>query len=130
MDFDLRKPLWFLFIFFASITLIQKYYTWDDALAYAKKKPGSSAQAIEYYVGMAGYMRSNNAVATKAFEQLLADYPTSYYAPKAFLRLGGIYEEKFQWDMAKKNYELYLELFPDGKERRLIETKYDQVKFR
>src|SRR5690349_8256325 len=116
MEFDFKKFFVFVFILCGAIVYIKSHYTPQDVLDYAKRNPNPKVSpALDYYVGMGYFSRSEFEPAKKAFTQLLTDYPTSQYSDNGFLRLGESYEALHDWAGAKESYEKYLELFPDGK---------------
>ena len=131
MEFDFKKPLIILAICIGLTAYVRRHYSWLDVLAYTKNNPSPTySPMVDYYVGTAYFMKSDYAGAVKAYDQLLADYATGYYGPRAFLRLGSAYEEMNNFQGAREAYEKYFELFPEGKDKNLVQSKYDMIKFK
>lgn len=124
---------WFivLAILVGGAYYLRTHYYLIDLLDYVRSNPDSIAALpmTDYYVGMSYYMREKYEPASRAFQQLLEDYPTSQYAEPALFRLGGSYEEMRNWKGAREAYEKYMEQFPAGKESALVHGKYDHIKF-
>lgn len=125
----MRKFLIVLAILIAAGYYARRQYTAQDVLAYSKSHPDDRySPALDYYIGMGYFLKSRYEPAAQAFSQLLTDYPTCQYAEKGFLRLGESYEELRQWTEAKETYQKYLDLYPDGKNKSLIQNKIDVFK--
>lgn len=131
MELDLRKPLIALVLVIGLIAFIRSRYTFDDVLEYSKAHPHPTYSPMaEYYVGMAYYMRSDYPNCVKAFDQLLACTTCHPYGPKGLLRLGTCHEEQNHWAEARAAYERYFEFYPEGREKGMIQSKYDFIKFK
>jgi TolA-binding protein len=131
MEFNFKKWLWVLALFIGLGIYIRTHYTFEDLLTYSKNNPHPTlSPKIDYYVGMSSYLRSKYPLSKQAFEQLLTDYPTCQYAPKALFRLGNIYAEQRQWDKARELYRNYLEQYPEGPHAGIVRSKYEVIKFR
>lgn len=131
MEFDFKKPLYIFAAFLGLFIYVRSHYSGLDLLAYTHKNPNPTlSPMIDYYVGMSYYTNSQFDPAAKAFTQLLTDYPTHYYNRWGLIRLGASHEELRNWQGAREAYEKYLEMYPDGKERNLVQNKYDQVRFK
>src|SRR5687768_11733409 len=123
---DLKKFLWIGLALLGLAYYVNAHYTLNDVLTYAKKNPDPKiAPALDYYVGMTYFARSDYGPATKAFEQLLQDYPTSQYVAKTLYRAGLSYEELRRWDRAKSVYEQYMEQFPNGAHVDMVKRHYE-----
>lgn len=130
-EISFKKPLFALALLIAAAVYVHKTYTLDDALAYAKERPEQPvSEKIEYYVGMIHYVKDRFPEAAGAFDQLLTAHPTSYYAPKALLRLGSSYQAMGRWEKAREAYEVYLERYPKGADADIVKRKYEYVKFK
>ncbi len=132
MEFDgLKKLLWFLAILIGLGLYVRSHYDFQDALRFSRRHPHPKlSPAVDYYSGMAYYLREDYPRAVDAFTQLLTDYPTSYYAPRGLLRLGSSHMEMRQYQQAREAFEKYMEEFPNGKDRALVDSKYEFIKFR
>lgn len=106
------------------------HYHLHDALAYAKAHPESrKAPAIDYYVGLVYYQRSEYQQAQEAFTQLLTDYPTAQYLPKALLRLEDSAENDKDWDTAKMAASTYVQNYPDQPDFQLMKSRLDMLNY-
>lgn len=131
MDFDFKKPIIIFLSALFLFTYIRSHYSGLDVLEYSRKNPNPTISPIvDYYVGMNYYSGGKWEPAVQAFTQLLTDYPTHYYNRWALIRLGSSQEELRNWAGAREAYEKYLELYPEAKERNLVENKYNQVRFK
>ncbi|MFA6092168.1 MAG: tetratricopeptide repeat protein [Elusimicrobiota bacterium] len=127
----MKKILFFLFISIAAISYVKNHYSFGDILRYSKTHPNrSTSPAVDYYVGMTAYLKSDYDLAVPAFEQLLADYPTCQYAPNALVRLAGIHSEKYHWEPARAALQRYMDDFPQGSEIESVRRKYEFIKFK
>ena len=106
----------------------------DESVAYFKrswfKEAGKEKRNMDYYVGMAYYARKRQPEAAAAFRQLLTDYPTSQYAPRALARMGRAYQEMDQWARAREAYDIYIKYFPDGEKRRIIDKRLERIRLK
>lgn len=131
MELNLRKPLIFLCLLIGAGYYLRTHCTLNDVLAYAKRHPDPSwAPPVDYYIGMVHYAKDRYQPASEAFQQLLTDYPTSYYAPHGLFRLGQSYESMGNWQGAREAYEKYMERYPQGGKIQLVRSKYELIKFR
>lgn len=131
MEIDFKKLLWTLAIVGALGWYVRTHYTFNDALAYATRNPDRDlSPKIEYYVGMAYYMRTDLQGATSAFNLLLTDYPTCQYAPKSLLRLGTIQMEEKKWEEARVSLQRYMDEFPSGPDIEIVRNKFEVIKFK
>lgn len=131
MELDFRKPLIALLVLIGILYYVRTRYTLQDALALSRERPSPTVSPmVDYYAGMAYYMRDRYEPAVRAFTQLLTDYPTCQYAPRGLLRLGDSYERLSNWDGAREAYEKYMERFPEGRNIQLVRGKYEYIKFK
>lgn len=131
MEIDLKKIVIWLVVIIGVGAYINSRYTLEDAVSYAKTHPDPSmSPRIEAYVGGLQYMRSEYPKALNAYEQMLTDYPTCQYAPKALLRVGTIYQERNDFAKAREAYEKYIEQFPEGANIDTVKKKYEFIKFK
>ena len=131
MDFSLKKPFIILVVLIGAFFYIRSHYTIRDALRYAKKHPNSDlSEKVEYYAGAYYFFKSEYPKAINAYKQLLTDYPTGQYAPKALLRSGDAHQKAFQWEQAREKYLKYMSEFPDGKDISVVQKKYEYIKFK
>ena len=131
MEIDFKKWFFILAVVVGLGFYVKSHYTFKDVLAYSKSHPDPAmSPKLDYYVGEAHYLRSEYPESAEAFEQLLSGYPTCQYAPKALVRLGTIYTDQRQWEKARAHLERYLEEYPNGPDNKIMQTKYDAVKFK
>ncbi len=117
-------------IVFGSVYYVRNQYDYEDLLVVASKEEGTlRAQKIEYYVGMIYYQRGDYPRAIKAFNQLLLNSPTGYYAPKALARAGLAYKEHNQYDEAREMYHKFLTYFPDHSLKNTVMKRWTHIKF-
>lgn len=103
----------------------------DDPLAYASKyKSQSWSAAADYYIGVAYYQRSDYPKAQAAFTQLLADHATSYYVEKGLMYLADVAEENRDYGAAKEALAVYLDQYPEGKEKDRASKKLDLLRYK
>ena len=108
-----------------------KHFKFDDALAHLRKNPQSRfAQSVPYYAGLAYYQRGENAKSQQVFTQLLTDFPTGQYAPKALLRLSEVAEANLDWPTAKDSLARYLEEYPAHPDRQIAEKRFELIRNR
>lgn len=130
-DFSLKKPLIILAVCIGAIAYVRSHYTLDDALRYAKKNPHSEfSEAVEYRIGSLYFMRAKYPQAIRAYRQLLTDYPTSQYAPKALLRLGDAELKMLRYAKAREAWEQYMEEYPNGPDIGIVRKKHEYNKFK
>ncbi|MFA6030617.1 MAG: tetratricopeptide repeat protein [Elusimicrobiota bacterium] len=114
-----------------GVGYIRSHYTFHDVVVYNQKHPDPRrSPQVAYYVGMTTFLRSDFPTATEAFTQLLTDYPTCQYAPKALLRLGTIYSEQQKWEDARIQFQRYIEEYPSGPDIETVKNKYEFIKFK
>ena len=102
----------------------------QDALVYAQKHPDPKwSPRIDYWVGMYYYHRGDFPKAQEAFTQLLTDYPTGQYAADGLQLLGFAAEENHDWAPAKGALYRYIQEYPDGKERAVVDKKLELIKY-
>lgn len=131
MEIDLKKWFFIIAVVAGLGFYVRSHYTFKDVLSYSKSRPDPKVSPkLDYYVGMAHYLRSEYPESAEAFEQLLADYPTCQYAPQALYKLGTIYIDQMQWEKARTHLQRYLDDYPDGPEIKLVQNQFDTVKFK
>ncbi len=126
----MKKIIFVLLLLYGGYYYASRRYEFHDTLAFAKRHPQAKwAPAVDYYVGLIYYQRSDYAGAQEAFTQLLTDHPTATYAPKALLRLGDAAENNHDWETAKSALGRYVEEYPDGKEIELARKRLEILKY-
>lgn len=132
MDFGWLKNLfWAFLIFCGAAYYVNTHYTFEDVLKYSKEHPHPEySPAIDYYSGMAYFVRDQHDGAITAFQQLLTDYPTCQYAPRAMMRLGTSLMERNRYAEAREVFEKFFEEYPDHKNKKIVEDKYEYIKFK
>lgn len=124
------KYLLIIAAIYGALIFAAKNMDYDKMLAAAKKNPSASwAPKLEYSVGVFCYQRSDYPNAIKAFTQLLADYPTAQYAPKALFRLGDSGESIMNWEVARESYARYAEEYPDGEDINIVRKRLELVNY-
>lgn len=119
-----------LALLIGGIYYVRNHYDYEDLLTVAAKDEGHPrAEKIEYYVGMIYYARGDYGRSLKAFNQLLLNHPTSYYAPKALARAGISYKEINKYPEAREMYQKYLTYFPDHSMRSDVQKRWNYIKF-
>ncbi|PCI35135.1 MAG: hypothetical protein COB53_11300 [Elusimicrobia bacterium] len=113
-----------------GIYYVRNHYDYQDLLKVAAKDEGNPrSEQIEYYVGMIYFMRDDYERSIIAFDQLLRNHPTSYYAPKALARSGLAYKEFNKYDQAREMYHKYLTYFPDHSMKNTVQKRWTHIKF-
>ena len=129
--FNFKKFFIWLGILIAGFVFVTQTYTLDDVLGYAAKNPHKpSSERIAYYVGAIHFQKSQYPEALRAYEQVLTDFPTGQYAPKALFRKGTMHLSLNQWSLARESYERYMKEFPAGEDLESVQKKYEYVKFK
>ena len=106
-------------------------YSFSDTLVLAKRNPQASwAPALDYWVGIVYFQRSEYAKSEEAFAQLVTDYSTSTYTPKGLLHLSAAAEENRDWPVARQSLERFIEEFPNHKDKAFAEQRLDLIKFK
>jgi len=131
MEFNFKKLFFWVAVMVGGVVYVQQTYTFGDVLACSHKYPHADiSPAIDYYVGLVGYLRSDYKAAEQAFQQVLTDYPTSYYASYAMYRLGSVYCEQVRWGDAREIYEKYMSDYPEGEKIDYVRNRHEHLKFR
>ena len=130
MKILLNKWSILIMIICGSVYYVRNHYDYEDLLVVAAKDEGHPRSVqVEYYVGMIYYMRGDYPRSIKAFDQLLRNHPTSYYAPRALARAGMAYKESNQYDHAREMYHKYLTYFPDHSMKSTVMKRWTHIKF-
>jgi TolA-binding protein len=99
-------------------------FNFEDAFKYAHAHPAASwAPGVEYSIGLVYYQRADFPKSQQAFTQLLTDFPTGQYEARGLLRLSEAAEENRDWQTSKDALSKYLEDFPDGPDRPIVEKR-------
>ncbi|MBI4677473.1 MAG: tetratricopeptide repeat protein [Elusimicrobia bacterium] len=102
----------------------------EGMLNVAQKHPDPEwSPRLEYWVAMVYYQKSDYGKSQEVFNRLLTDYPTTYYAPKALIRLSLSAQENRDWETAKDALARYVERFPEGKDSSMAKATLDKLKF-
>jgi tetratricopeptide (TPR) repeat protein len=130
LRFLLQPKVIVLLLLIGGVYYVRNHYDYEDLLKVAAKDEGNPrSQQIEYYVGMIYYARNDYPRAIKAFDQLLTNHPTSYYAPKALARAGLAYKEQQKYEHAREMYFKFLTYFPDHSMRNTVQKRWNHIKF-
>jgi outer membrane protein assembly factor BamD (BamD/ComL family) len=123
------KRFYFFIVFCSAVWwYASDRFNFGDALVYAQKHPAASwAPAVEYSVGLVYYQRDDFQKAEDTFNQLLTDFPTGQYEARALLRLSEAAEDNRDYPTAKDAVARYIEEFPDGPDRQLIERRKESL---
>ena len=107
------------------------HFNFADTLVYARKHPQTSwAPAVDYYVGLVYYQRSEYPKAQEAFTQLLTDYSTGAYTAKGLFHLASAAAENRDYEVARKSLQRFIEEFPDHKDKRDAELRLEYIKYK
>ena len=99
-------------------------FNFSDTLVYAHKNLKASwAPATEYYVGVVYYQRADYQKAEDAYTMLLTDFPTGEYEARGLVRLSEAAEENRDWQTSKDTVARYLEEYPDGPDKPIMERR-------
>ena len=128
---NFKKWMYVLAALIGAYVYVSNHYGYREVLELAKKKNDPElTPKVEYYVGMAHYLRDEMPLSAEAFEMVLANPSTGYYTPKAIYRLGMVYSERRQWDQARGMYNRYMEEYPEGDNIDSVRKKFEVIKFR
>ena len=130
-EIDFKALFLKFFAFVALVVYIRANYSIDDVYQYAQKQAHPEyTPRVEYYIGWYHYRGDRHDRAHKAFETLLKEYPTSYYAPPALYRRGLMYRQDHRYAPARNMFEIYMKEYPEGEELNLVTKKYEGIKFK
>lgn len=130
-DINFRKLLLICAVLGGGAYWARLHLHMSDLFAYAKARPEALARQRDiYYVATLYWMKGDNEQAIEAYNALLADSPTSQYAPRSLMRLGGCYRNMYKFPESKAAYEKYMEDFPNGEDIVIVRNNYEYVKFR
>lgn len=126
------KKLIFVFaVLYGTYWYASNHFNFSDTLVFARKHPQASwAPAVDYYVGIVYYQRSEYPEAQAAFTQLLTDYSTGPYTAKGLMLLASTAEERRDYEVARQSLQRFIEEFPDHKEKRIVEQRLEYIKFK
>ena len=125
----MKKMIVLVLIFGGLWSYAERRFNFSDALAYAKKHQASSwAPKVVYSVGLVYYQRAEYAKSQEAFTQLLTDYPTGQYTPKALLRLYEVAAETRDFETARSAISRFIEEYPDHPDIQLAQKRYELVR--
>lgn len=131
MDINLKKWFFILAVLVGMCVYINSHYTMKDVLGYSKRHPNPDlSPKLDYYVGTAYYLKGKNPEAIEAYTQLLSDYPTTQYTPKALINLGSMYAEGSQWENSRTCYQKYIDDYPNGPDIGIARNAYENIKFK
>ncbi|MBI5245126.1 MAG: tetratricopeptide repeat protein [Elusimicrobia bacterium] len=131
MEINLKKWFFILAVLVGLGVYINTHYTFRDVLAFARKHPNPSmSPKLEYWAGMVCCLKGRNPEAIEAFQQLLTDYPTTQYTPKALINLGSMYAEGSQWENSRTYYQKYIDDYPNGPDITVARNAYENIKFK
>lgn len=126
----MKTIFWILLILYGAYYYVSKKFEFHDTLDYAQKHPEQkNSPAIEYYVGMVYYQRSDYKNAQAAWGALLEQHPTDYYVEKALIDYSESAQYNFDWETSKAALQKYLDDYPNGKKAELARQKLDMVKY-
>ena len=126
----MKKVIIVLLVVWGAFYYVGHHYDLNDTLKWAKKNRQSPwAPKVDYYVGLIYYQRSQFGPAQEAFTQLLTDFPTAQYAPKALIRMADAAESNLNWEAAKGALSRYLEEYPEGQDLEIAKKRLDILKY-
>jgi TolA-binding protein len=127
----LKKLLVIAAILYGTYWYASARFNFADTLVYARKNPQAKwAPAADYYVGLVYYQRGEYPKAQEAFTQLLTDYSTGPYTAAGLRRLASAAEQNRDFETSRQSLQRFITEFPDHKERRAAEAKFEMIKFR
>lgn len=127
----MKKSAFVVGIFIGIFAYCHYKYTFQDTLQYARERNDEKwSPRITWYTGSYLWFRDRPEDSMVAYKQILTEYPTCQYAPKAMMRVADIYKNRNSYAEAKELYEKYLELYPEGQEVEVVKKKYEYVKFK
>ena len=127
----MKKLILVVAVLYGTYWYASNHFNFADTLVYAKKNPQASwAPAVDYYVGIVYYQRSEYPAAQAAFTQLLTDYSTGPYTSRGLLRLSLAAQENRDYEVARQSLQRFIEEFPDHKDRQVAEHRLEAIKFK
>jgi TolA-binding protein len=127
----LKKLIFVFAVLYGTYWYASSRYNFSDTLVFAKKHPQAKwAPAVDYYVGIVYYQRSEYPEAQAAFTQLLTDYSTGPYTAKGLMMLASTAEQRRDYEVARQSLQRFIEEFPDHKEKRIAEQRLEYIKFK
>lgn len=116
---------------YGSYWYVSNRFNFDDGLVYAHKHQYTKwAPAVDYYIGVVYYQRSQPAKAQEALTQLVTDHSTGPYTAKGLQLLAAAAQENRDMEVARQTLQRFIEEFPDHKDRPVAEKRLDIIKFK
>ena len=110
---------------------VTHHVNFDSTLEYTRShKDKDWAPKVDYWIGIAYYQRTDYDHAKAAFNQILTEYPTSYYSAHALLKLSEMAEDNREWAASRDALSKYLEDYPDDPERKIAERRFEIIRNR
>jgi len=97
----------------------------EDLLA--RYPNGEFADKAHYWLGETNYVKRDYATALTQFQRVITDYPLSPKVPASRLKIGYIYDEKGDWQRARKILQNLIEQFPDTTEAGLAASRLERM---
>jgi len=95
---------------------------------YIKTFPKSDlADDSQFYVGETAFQDSKFADALTAYNQVIANYPTSNKLPEAYYKRGLTYDRLDQKDRARESFEYVMKTFPTSEAASLAKQALDRL---
>jgi len=118
-------------VVYGSYWYVSNRFNFDDGLAYAHTHQYASwAPAVDYYIGVVYYQRTQPAKAQAALTQLVTDHSTGPYTAKGLQLLAAAAQENKDMEVARQTLQRFIEEFPDHKDRGVAEKRLDIIKFK
>ena len=127
----MKKFLIFLLFVCVLFVWAWNHFSSEDLLKWsADNKSSKVSDKVDYYVGMYNYLLDKKDRANSAFSQLLANHTTSQYAPLALFRRADAYRVMNDYSDALKDFENFVEIYPDHSYARLARRNIELIKSR
>lgn len=127
----MKKWMIVVAVVYGSYWYVTNKFHFDDALAYAHRHQYAKwAPAVDYYVGVIYYQRTQPAKAQEALTQLVTDHSTGPYTVKGLQLLAAAAQENRNFEVARQTLERFITEFPDHKDRPVAEKRLEIIKFK
>lgn len=118
-------------VVYGSYWYVSNHFNFDDGLAYAHRHQYATwAPAVDYYIGVVYFQRTQPAKAQAALTQLVTDHSTGPYTAKGLQLLATAAQENRDFEVARQTLERFITEFPDHKDRGVAEKRLEIIKFK
>lgn len=127
----MKRILFFILILSVALWWAWGKYSTGDVLKWSDAHKSSPvSEKVDYYLGIANYMRGEKGKAVDALSQLLANHTTSQYAPAALFRRAQLRYDSNEFPEALEDYSRFLELYPDHPNAAIAARKTQSLRSR